>query len=102
MRLGVDEVGVTELMAVAEHTRAMSALAHGMVVLPDLPEPPSGRPALVALADPDRVDEPQRSLYVEVRAFVREHLGMDRIPNLWRAIGGNPHYLESKIGRAHV
>ena len=95
MRLGVDAVGVTELMAVAEHTRAMSALAHGLAVLPDLPEPPPERPALVALADPDRVDEPQRSIYGEIRAFVREHLGMDRVPNLWRAIGSNPHYLES-------
>ncbi len=95
MRLGMDEVGVTELMAVAEHTRALSALAQGLIILPDIPEPPAGRPALVALADPDRADEPQRSLYVEIRAFAAEALGMDRIPNLWRAIGGNPHYLES-------
>ena len=95
MRLGVDEVGVTELMAVAEHTRAMSALARGLVILPDIPEPPAGRPALVALADPDTVDEPLRSLYAEIRAFAREALGMGRVPNLWRAIGGNPHYLES-------
>ncbi len=95
MRLGVDEAGVTELMAVAEHTRALSALAQGLIILPDIPEPPAGRPALVALADPDRADEPQRSLYVEIRDFVRERLGMDRIPNLWRAIGSNPHYLES-------
>lgn len=95
MRLGVDEVGVTELMAVAEHTRAMSALARGLVILPDIPEPPPGRPALVALADPERADEPQRSLYGEIRGFVQEHLGMGRVPNLWRAIGSNPHYLES-------
>ena len=95
MRLGVDEAGVTELMAVAEHTRAMSALARGLVILPDIPEQPAGRPALIALADPERADEPQRSLYVEIRSFAKEALGMDRIPNLWRAIGSNPHYLES-------
>jgi len=96
MRLGVDEAGVTELMAVAEHTRAMSALAKGLVLLPDIPEPPAaGRPALVALADPERIEEPARSLFGEIRTFTREALGMDRIPNLWRAIGGNPHYLES-------
>jgi len=68
MRLGVDEVGVTELMAVAEHTRAMSALARGLVILPDIPEPPAGRPALGALAEPEAVDEPLRSLYAEIRA----------------------------------
>ena len=95
MRLGVDEVGVTELMAVTEHTRALSALANGLVIHPDVPEPPPGRPALVDLADPGRADEPQRSLYVEVRAFAAEALGMDQVPNLWRAIGSNPHYLES-------
>ncbi len=95
MRLGVDEVGVTELMAVAEHTRAMAALARGLVILPDIPDPPAGRPALVALADPDAVDEPARSIFVEIRGFAREALGMDRIPNLWRAIGSNPHYIES-------
>ncbi len=95
MRLGVDEAGVTELMAVAEHARAMAALAQGLVLLPDIPEPPAGRPALVALADPECADEPQRSLYLEIRAFAREALGMDRTPNLWLAIGSNPHYLES-------
>ena len=95
MRLGVDEVGVTELMAVAEHTRSMSALARGLVVLPDIPDRPAGRPALVALADPEAVEEPTRSLCAEIRAHAREALGMERIPNLWRAIGSNPHYLES-------
>lgn len=95
MRLGVDEVGVTELMGVAEHTRAMSALARGLVLVPDIPEPPPGRPALVELADPDAVDEPARSLFGEIRAHAKEALGMDRIPNLWRAIGSNPHHLET-------
>jgi AhpD family alkylhydroperoxidase len=95
MRLGVDEVGVTELMGVAEHTRAMSALANGLIILPDIPEPRDGRPALVALADPNGVDEPARSIFAEIRGFAREALGVERIPNLWRAIGSNPHYLES-------
>ncbi len=95
MRLGVDEVGVTELMAVAEHIRAMSALARGLVILPDIPDLPGGRPALVALADPVAVDEPARFIFVEIRGFAQEALGMDRVPNLWRAIGSNPHYLES-------
>jgi len=95
MRLGVDEVGVTELMAVAEHTRAMSALARGLVVLPDIPEPPAGRPALVALADPEDADASVRAVFEEIRAFARDALGMDRIPNLWRAIGSNPHYIVS-------
>ena len=96
MRLGLDEVGVTEVMGVAEHTRAMSALARGLVILPDIPDPPAaGRPALVALADADAVDEPARSIFVEIRGFAREALGMDRVPNLWGAIGNNPHYLES-------
>jgi hypothetical protein len=35
----------------------------------------------VALADPERADEPQRSLYLEIRAFARDALGMERIPN---------------------
>ena len=95
MRLGVDEVGVTELMAVAEHTRAMSALARGLVLLPDIPDPPAGRPALVVLADPAAVEEPARSIFLEIRGFATEALGLDRVPNLWRAIGSNPHYIES-------
>jgi len=95
MRLGVDEVGVTELMAVAEHTRSMSALARGLVVLPDIPERPARPPALVALANPDAAEEPARAVFEEIRAFAREALGMDRIPNLWRAIGSNPHYIVS-------
>lgn len=95
MRLGVDEVGVTELMAVAEHTRAMAALARGLVVQPDILAEPVGRPALVALANPDQVEEPQRSILREIRAWALEAMGMDRVPNLWRAIGSNPHYLES-------
>jgi AhpD family alkylhydroperoxidase len=95
MRLGVDEIGVTELMAVAEHTRSMTALARGLVVLPDIPDRPPGRPALVALANPETTDEPGRSLFGEISAFAKTALGMERVPNLWRAIGNNPHYLES-------
>jgi len=30
MRLGVDEVGVTELMGVSEHTRALATAAAGL------------------------------------------------------------------------
>ena len=51
MRLGVDETGVTELMGVTEHARAMATAAAALLL-----ESLAGGPSLVAPLDPGAAD----------------------------------------------
>ena len=97
MRLGVDEVGVTELMAVTEHTQGMSAGAAGLLL-----ESIEDDHALVPLIDPAAADGPVRWLLDEIRATLSETMGTDRIPALWRALARNPHYIESTWRKEQV
>ena len=97
MRLGVDEVGVTELMAATEHTRGLCALAAGLLL-----DFHGGERALVATVDPEAAAEPARTLLGEIRRAVVETMGTDRVPTLWRAIAANPHHLESTWRKEEV
>jgi hypothetical protein len=90
MRLGVDEVGVTELMGVTEHTRCLGVVA-GALLLDRL----DAKPALLAPVDEAAADDGVRALLEEIRAAHKAWLGTDHIPALWRALARNVHYLES-------
>lgn len=88
MRLGVDEVGVTELMGVTEHTRAMATTAAALLLESlDTPRP------LIAPADP--VPPESRAILDEIAAWSAGALGGGHAPLLWRILARNPHYLES-------
>src|SRR5712691_7457932 len=77
MRLGVDEVGVTELMGVTEHARAMATAAAALL----LESLVGGQPLVPPLAL-DAADDLVRAL-------------LDEIAVIWRILGHNPDYLES-------
>jgi enamine deaminase RidA (YjgF/YER057c/UK114 family) len=97
MRLGVDEVGVTELMGVTEHTRCLGvvAAALGLDRLAD-------EPALLPPLDPAAADGPVKALLDELRTAHEVSLGTDRIPALWRVLARNVHYLESTWRKEQV
>ena len=97
MRLGVDEVGVTELMGVTEHTRCLGVVAQalGLDRLAD-------EPALLAPLDPAATDGPVRTLLDEIRAATEASMGTDRVPALWRVLARNVHYLESTWRKEQV
>ena len=90
MRLGVDEVGVTELMGVTEHARAMATAAAGLL----LDAPDGGRP-LIAPLDASAPAPEARAILDEITAWSRDALASSEPPLLWRILAHNPHYLEA-------
>ncbi len=97
MRLGVDEIGVTELMAVTEHARAMSTTAAALLL--DRLEDGGG---LVAPLADQSGDEDVGALLAEIRAAVPPALGRREVPALWRILAHNPHYLRSTWRKEQV
>ena len=90
MRLGVDEVGVTELMGVTEHTRALATTAAALLL-----DSPDGAGALIAPLEPALAEGAVRSLLDEIGAWAATALGGPGIPVLWRILARNPHHLEA-------
>jgi alkylhydroperoxidase/carboxymuconolactone decarboxylase family protein YurZ len=90
MRLGVDEVGVTELMGVTEHTRAMATTAAALLLEAlDTPRP------LVPPLDGDAASPETQAVLDEIAAWSATARGSATVPLLWRILAKNPHYLES-------
>lgn len=90
MRLGVDETGVTELMGVTEHTRAMATTAAALLL-----ESLDGTGALVPPLDPGATEGATRALLDEIGAWAEAALGRPEVPAIWRVLARNPHYLEA-------
>ena len=97
MRLGVDEVGVTELMAVTEHSRALSTAAAALL-LERLDDEGALVPALAGAPG----DEEVRALLAEVGAAVSPAMGWRGVPAFWRILARNPHYLRSMWRKEQV
>lgn len=90
MRLGVDEVGVTELMGVSEHTRALSTAASGLLL-----DSLDSERALVPPLDPGAAEGPARALLEEIAGWAEAAMGRRAAPLLWRVLAHNPHYIET-------
>ena len=88
MRLGVDEVGVTELMGVTEHARAMATTAAALLL-----ESLDGEAALIAPLASGEVDP--APLLGEIAAWARGAMDRPAAPVLWRILARNPHHLEA-------
>ena len=97
MRLGVDEVGVTELMGVTEHTRALATAAAGLFL-----ESLDGGRSLVPPVTRPTADPAVETLLEEIAAAVPASMGRAEIPLLWRALARNRHYLESTWRKEQV
>jgi alkylhydroperoxidase/carboxymuconolactone decarboxylase family protein YurZ len=90
MRLGVDEAGVTELMGVTEHARAMATTAAAL-----LRESLAGGPALVAPLDESAAPPGVGERLAEIAAWSRASPGGPQVPLIWRILARNPHYLDA-------
>lgn len=90
MRLGGDEVGVTELMGVTEHMQCLSVLAASLLL-----ESLGDEVALVPPVDVATAGAPVKLLLDDILTTLTATMGTEGIPALWRAIARNPHYLES-------
>jgi alkylhydroperoxidase/carboxymuconolactone decarboxylase family protein YurZ len=89
MRLGVDEAGVTELMGVTEHTRAMATAASGLLL-----ESLDAERSLVSPLDRAAAGE-AREILDEIAAWSLTAFGHETVPTLWRILARNRHYLEA-------
>jgi AhpD family alkylhydroperoxidase len=85
MRLGLDEAGVTELVAVTEHAASLAVVAGALLL--------DGEATRAPLVEP--VDGAGGPVLAEVRAWAREALGAGEAPLLWRILARNPHHLEA-------
>ena len=90
MRLGVDEVGVTELMGVSEHTRALATAAAGLCL-----DSLDAARALVPPLDPGSAEEPAKALLEEIAGWAEAAMDHRAAPVLWRVLAHNPHYIEA-------
>lgn len=88
MRLGVDEVGVTELMGVVEHARALATTADALLL-----DSLEGEGALIAPLPAGQGEGEVTALLGEIAAWAEAALGQPRAPALWRILARNPHYL---------
>ena len=94
MRLGLDEQGVTEVMAAADQARGLAKLAVGLRLDPDILQSP-GRAPLVAEVDTESAGLRMSELFAEIRTWARDELGIEHVPALWRCLGHHPVYLEA-------
>ena len=89
MRLGVDEVGITELIGLTDHVSGMNKVAFGLLLededtLPLLPD-----------AEEEEIDPVVRELMSEVAEVESARLGGGDVPRYWRCLARNRHYFES-------
>jgi alkylhydroperoxidase/carboxymuconolactone decarboxylase family protein YurZ len=89
MRLGVDEAGVTELMGVTEHARAM-ATAAAALLLEFERETGLIRPLAAGEEDPAVA-----AILGEVAAWTLSEMGRHTVPTIWRVLARNAPYLEA-------
>ena len=89
MRMGVDEVGITELIGLTDHVSGMNKVAFGHL-LEDENTPP-----LLPFPEAEEVDPVVRELMGEVEEVESARLGADGVPGYWRCLARNRHYFES-------
>lgn len=93
LRLTGTERGVAEVTAIAEHVASLTAASAAFQLRPDVPKDADGAP-LVPLIDEHNAGDASATL-VEIRAWAREALDVDRVPAIWRAFAHQPRLLDT-------
>lgn len=96
MRLGLNERGVTELMATVDHASGLTKLAAGLRLELEGLEA-STRPGLELLrpVSEEEAGSKVAILLGEIRTWTKEYLGIDRVPTLWLSLVHHPVYLDA-------
>lgn len=96
LRLTGTERAVAEIAAVAEHIASMTAAAASFMLQPDVPAPagPAAGAATVPLLD-EKTAPQAASTLAEIREWSQRALGIQHIPNVWRALAHHPRLLEA-------
>jgi len=94
LRLGLDERGITEIMAIAEHVVSVIAAAEGLRLRPDVPDAPTGPPTELIALSAGAADDASRVLH-EIADSSKQTLGIGHVPAFWRALAARPGLLDS-------
>jgi hypothetical protein len=94
LRLGLDERGITEIMAIAEHVVSVVAAAEGLRLRPDVPDLPTGATTELIDLSSEPFDDAKPTLAAIARSATSD-LGIDRVPAFWRALARRPRLLEA-------
>jgi alkylhydroperoxidase/carboxymuconolactone decarboxylase family protein YurZ len=90
MRLGVDEVGVTELMGVTEHARAMATAAAALLL-----DSLESEAALIQPLPSGTGEVVVEALLGEISAWTQTAMARRTVPAIWRVLARNAFYLEA-------
>lgn len=91
------------MLALTDHYSGLAKAAQALLLAPDLMRPvPDAGAALVELVEEDAADERTRALYGEIRLRLGERLGIDRVPNFWKAIAHDYDYLAATWHKEEV
>lgn len=94
LRLGLDERGITEIMAIAEHIVSVIAAGEGLRLRPDVPDLPTGPATELVDLSSEAPDGASRTLG-EIATSARAALGIDHVPAFWRALSHRPRLLDA-------
>ena len=89
MRMGVDEMGVTELVGLTDHVSGMNKVAFGLLLDDEEASP------LLPYPEESEVELAVRDMMGEVEKIESARLGEDGVPRYWRCLARNRHYFES-------
>jgi hypothetical protein len=95
LRLGLTEKGVTEILAVSEHTASITAAAEGLRIPPDVGSreaAPDG--GLVQPIGEANRGEAKATL-AEIRSWAQKYLGCAAEPVFWRVLAHQPRFLRA-------
>jgi hypothetical protein len=92
LRLDLRERGVTEIMAVAEHSVSVVAAAEGLRLHPDVPREVASETTEFIDARRERSAEARETL-AEIAGLSKTELGVAHVPAFWRAFAGWPRLL---------
>lgn len=91
MRLGLDEKGVTELMAIVDHVRGLNKVADGLLLEDDR----GSEKPLIPFPPDDELDVRAPQTLKWVAEHEEKRLGRPGVPKIWKALSRNVHYLEA-------
>lgn len=96
LRLTETERGVAEVAAIAEHVASMTAATSAFRLQPDVPTAAGATapsPLIMPLDDAHAGDA--ADTLSEIETWMRDELGVDYVPAVWRALAHQPKLLRS-------
>ncbi|HLZ30750.1 MAG TPA: hypothetical protein VKV73_25820 [Chloroflexota bacterium] len=93
LRLGLSDRGLTEILAIAEHTRSMAAVVEGFGLRPDVPSPPDGVTGELVAPIAELEAGAAAETLGQIQRWAQAVLGTGHVPAFWRVLARQPRFL---------